>query len=121
MRAKVLNEVPERTIALILDRGDEVMSQLLNFAQDHNLIASRLTAIGAFESATVGYFDWERKAYDRIPVQEQVERIETQGTRPCGPGAARRQHGGRASSRGTCASDIGGHDRRLAGVSAPSM
>ena len=73
MRVKVLNEVPERTIALILDRGDEVMSQLLQFAQDHNLIASRLTGIGAFESATLGYFDWERKAYDRIPLHEQVE------------------------------------------------
>jgi predicted DNA-binding protein with PD1-like motif len=73
MRAKVLNEVPERTIALVLDRGDEVMSNLQRFAAEHNLIASRLTAIGAFESATLGYFDWERKEYDRIPVNEQVE------------------------------------------------
>lgn len=73
MRAKVLNEVPERTIALVLDRGDEVMASLQRFAAEHNLIASRLTAIGAFESATLGYFDWERKAYERIPVHEQVE------------------------------------------------
>lgn len=73
MRAKVLNEVPERTIALVLDRGDEVMASLQRFATEHNLIASRLTAIGAFESATLGYFDWEAKAYERIPVNEQVE------------------------------------------------
>lgn len=73
MHAKVLNEVPERTIALVLDRGDEVMASLQRFAIEHNLIASRLTAIGAFESATLGYFDWERKAYERIPVNEQVE------------------------------------------------
>jgi len=73
MRAKVLNESPERTIALILDRGDEVMSALQGFAVEHKLTASRLTAIGAFESATLGYFDWERKVYERIPVNEQVE------------------------------------------------
>ncbi len=73
MRAKVLNESPERTIALILDRGDEVMSTLQHFAVEHNLTASRLTAIGAFESASLGYFDWERKVYERIPVDEQVE------------------------------------------------
>jgi len=73
MRTKVLNEAPERTIALILDRGDEVMSRLQHFAIEHHLTASRLTAIGAFESATLGYFDWERKSYDRIPVDEQVE------------------------------------------------
>lgn len=73
MRAKVLNEGPERTLALVLDRGDEVMATLQRFAAEHNLTAARLTAIGAFESATLGYFDWERKAYERIPVDEQVE------------------------------------------------
>jgi len=73
MRAKVLNEAPERTVALVLDRGDEVMASLQRFATEHNLTASRLSAIGALESATIGYFDWERKKYTRIPVEEQVE------------------------------------------------
>jgi uncharacterized protein len=73
MKAKVINEAPERTIALVFDSGDEVMSTLQAFATEHNLTASRLTAIGAFERATLGYFNWERKAYDRIPVDEQVE------------------------------------------------
>jgi predicted DNA-binding protein with PD1-like motif len=73
VRARVLNESPERTVALVLDRGDEVMATLQRFAVEHNLRSSRLTAIGAFESATLGYFDWERKVYDRIPIDEQVE------------------------------------------------
>jgi predicted DNA-binding protein with PD1-like motif len=73
MRAKIMNDAPERTIALVLDQGDEVMAKLQGFAAEHNLMASRLTAIGAFERATLGYFNWERKAYDRIPVDEQVE------------------------------------------------
>lgn len=73
MKAKVINEAPERTIALVLDRGDEVMSQLERFAAEHALSASRFTAIGAFERATLGYFDWQSKDYERIPVDEQVE------------------------------------------------
>lgn len=73
MKAKVLNAGPERTIALVLDRGEQVMAALQRFATEHNLTASRFTAIGAFESATLGYFDWDTKAYERIPVDGQVE------------------------------------------------
>jgi uncharacterized protein len=73
MQAKVLNESPERTIALILDRGDEVMSALQRFAKEHSLSASRVTAIGALESAVLGYFNWDSKQYERIPIDEQVE------------------------------------------------
>jgi predicted DNA-binding protein with PD1-like motif len=73
MRSKVLNAAPERTVALVFERGDEVMSALKQFAREHDLAASRLTGIGAFESATLGYFDWERRDYLRIPVDEQVE------------------------------------------------
>jgi predicted DNA-binding protein with PD1-like motif len=73
MRTKVLNESPERTIAAILDRGDEVMSSLQRCAVEFGLVASRITAIGAFERATVGYFDWQTKTYEPIAVDEQVE------------------------------------------------
>jgi predicted DNA-binding protein with PD1-like motif len=73
MKAKVLNDAPERTIALVLDRGDEVMSSLQRFATEHSLTASRVTAIGAFESAVLGYFNWDSKQYERIPINEQVE------------------------------------------------
>jgi len=73
MQAKVLNDSPERTIVLIPDRGDEVMSTLQRFAKEHSLTASRVSAIGAFESATLGYFNWDSKEYERISIDEQVE------------------------------------------------
>ena len=79
MRSKILHDAPERTIALVLDRGDEVMASLQRFALEHALTASRLTAIGAFESAVLGWFDWERKDYERIPVREQVEALSLVG------------------------------------------
>lgn len=73
MKAKVINEGPERTIALIFDRGDEVIANVERFANDHGLSAARFTAIGAFEQVTLGYFDWERKDYERIAFDEQLE------------------------------------------------
>jgi len=59
--------------ALILDRGDEVMTQLTEFARRENVRAARFTAIGAFQSAMLAYFDWETKKYVDIPVEEQTE------------------------------------------------
>ena len=73
MRSKVINQAPERTFAVILETGDEVVSSLERFAAEHALTASRLTAIGAFSDVTLGYFDWNRKDYDRVDVSEQVE------------------------------------------------
>ena len=73
MRAKVLDEVGERTWALVFDVGDEVVSTLSQFASLHQLTVARFTAIGAFSDATLGYFDAEKKAYEKIPVREQVE------------------------------------------------
>lgn len=79
VKAKVINEGPERTFALIFEKGDEVISTLQRFAREHSLTASRFSAIGAFERAMLGYFDWERKDYDRIPVEEQVEVLSLNG------------------------------------------
>jgi uncharacterized protein len=79
MKSKVLNEGPERTIALIFDKGDEVVATLQRFASENKLTASRFSAIGALEGAVLGYFDWERKDYDRIEVTEQVEVLSLNG------------------------------------------
>ena len=46
MQAKVINEGPERTIALIFDAGDEVIGNMERFAAEHALRASRFSAIG---------------------------------------------------------------------------
>ncbi|MGH8667360.1 MAG: PPC domain-containing DNA-binding protein [Burkholderiales bacterium] len=73
MRTKVLGEGESRTIALVFDSGDEVVSTLERFAQAQGLDAAHFTAIGAFSRATLGYFSWEKKEYLKIPVGEQVE------------------------------------------------
>jgi uncharacterized protein len=79
MRAKVIHEGAgvsaqgERTFAIIFDKGDEVMTDLTGFIRDHNITAGRFTAIGAFRELTLGFFDWEQKQYQKIPIHQQVE------------------------------------------------
>jgi len=74
VKAKLLHEQQgEKTFVLIFDTGDEVVSGLLNFARDQHLDSSHFTALGAFSDVVVGYFDWKKKYYKRIPLPEQVE------------------------------------------------
>jgi predicted DNA-binding protein with PD1-like motif len=65
MRAKLLNERPERTYALVFETGDAFMKTLQGFAREKQLAGSHFTAIGAFREAMLGYFDWEKKDYQR--------------------------------------------------------
>jgi predicted DNA-binding protein with PD1-like motif len=73
MQIKVLQAEEPTTLAVIFDTGDEVMAGLLDAAQQHQLDAARFTAIGAFSTATLAFFDWESKQYQEIPVTEQTE------------------------------------------------
>lgn len=73
MRHKLINDAEERTHVLVFATGDEVASQLQRFCDEENLTSARFTAIGAFSSVVLGYFDWSTKDYEKIPVSEQVE------------------------------------------------
>jgi predicted DNA-binding protein with PD1-like motif len=73
MRAGLLHQEDEKTYAVIFDKGDEFMARLLEFVQQEGITAAHFTAIGAFQRATLGYFNRERKEYKKIPIDEQVE------------------------------------------------
>lgn len=73
MKARVLTHGDATQHALIFETGDRVIAELKAFARRENIRAARCTAIGAFQSATLAYFDWETKRYSEIPVDEQVE------------------------------------------------
>ena len=73
MRWKLLDRGPPATYAVVLATGDEAMQSLQEFVREQKIDAAGLTAIGAFERAVIGYFDWATKDYKRIPVDEQVE------------------------------------------------
>jgi predicted DNA-binding protein with PD1-like motif len=73
MQAKLLDNGDEKTFALIFKSGDEVIKGLTEFARRHSIVAAHFSAIGALQSAVLGYFDRERKEYLKIPFEEQVE------------------------------------------------
>jgi hypothetical protein len=63
----------QRTFAVILATGDEVLKSLQDFANREHVKAAQLTAIGALSGVTLLYFDWQQKEYQQIPIKEQVE------------------------------------------------
>jgi hypothetical protein len=86
MQAKLINQAGhQRTFMVVLDAGDEVMTCLNRFVAQEALEAAQLSAIGAFQSAVLGYFDWESKDYRRIPVVSQVEVASFSGDLTRGP------------------------------------
>lgn len=73
MRSKRLSQDGGESYVLVFDVGDEVMNELKAFASQTGIDASDFTAIGAFSSTVIGFFDIEAKDYRRIPIEEQVE------------------------------------------------
>jgi predicted DNA-binding protein with PD1-like motif len=71
MKAKQLDD--RKTFVLIFDTGDEVASGLAEFVRGREIGAAHFTAIGALKDVTLGYFNWEKKDYQKIPLREQVE------------------------------------------------
>ena len=76
---QLINEGPQRTFALIFEAGDEVVAGLTSFARETKAAAAEFTALGALSDAVLGYFDWQKKDYRRIAIDEQVEVVSLVG------------------------------------------
>lgn len=63
----------QRTYAVVLETGDEVMASLKSFVAAERVRAAAFNAIGALSDVVLMYFDWDKKEYQHIPVREQVE------------------------------------------------
>ena len=70
---KIAGDAGAATRVVILESGDEAFAALTKFADDAGVTAASLTAIGAFEKATVGWFDFANKTYKKIEIAEQCE------------------------------------------------
>lgn len=66
-------EAAAQVHVIILETGEEAFAALSRFANESGISAASLTAIGAFERATVGWFDIASKSYRKIEVDEQCE------------------------------------------------
>jgi predicted DNA-binding protein with PD1-like motif len=64
---------------VVLDGGEEAKQALLELTAREGIAAASFLALGAFEKATLAYFDWDGRQYRSIPVDGQVEVITLAG------------------------------------------
>ncbi|GAA5125646.1 hypothetical protein GCM10023320_40340 [Pseudonocardia adelaidensis] len=125
MRSTLLHEADGlRTFAVVLDKDDEAVTELVAFARENHVTGAGLTAIGACREATLAYFAPQAKQYHDIPVTTQAEvlslagDVATKDGEPAlhaharGPRPPRRVHrrGSRQADRRVA--DAGGHRHR---------
>jgi predicted DNA-binding protein with PD1-like motif len=79
VKSKLLDATGERTFAVIFETGEEAAAGLLEFARGQQLSAAHFNAIGAFSDVTLGYYDWEKKSYQKTRIGEQVEVLSLAG------------------------------------------
>jgi predicted DNA-binding protein with PD1-like motif len=80
VKAKLLHKHQgQKTFAVVFDTGDEVISGLLDLAKEKHFGGSHFTAIGALSDVTLGFFDWDKKDYQKLPISEQVEVLSLMG------------------------------------------
>ena len=53
----------QRTFAVILETGEEVLTCLQRFVSREHVLAAQITAIGALSDVVLMYFDWDKKDY----------------------------------------------------------
>ena len=70
---KIAGDAGAETRVVILESGEEAFAALAKFANEAGITAASLTAIGAFENATVGWFDFEKRTYKKIKIAEECE------------------------------------------------
>ena len=73
MKTKLLQNEKQSTFVIVFETGDEIMSGLLEFAKQNQIKSGFFTGLGAFERVTVAFYDLEKKEYQHIPINEQVE------------------------------------------------
>ena len=68
-----------RRYVLVLERGDELMTEVKAFAERERLRAAEFTGIGAVSSAKLGAFDPDRRDYVEIADPGQAELVALNG------------------------------------------
>jgi hypothetical protein len=63
-----------------LDMGDEVHPTLVQIAEREQISGGWLSGIGAASEVELGYYDLERKDYDRLRMEGDVEIASASGT-----------------------------------------
>ena len=89
MKVKKLKSDGQRSFAVVLETGEEAVENLLAFARAHDVTAASFTALGAFRDVKLGFFDIDKKDYQPIEIDDQVEVLTLVGNFAIQDGEAR--------------------------------
>jgi predicted DNA-binding protein with PD1-like motif len=64
---------------LRIDKGEEVISSIVNFAADNKIPSAVITGIGALTDVTLGYFDQKQKQYLKRTFKDIYEMLSLSG------------------------------------------
>jgi len=71
---KVTELGPHRSFQIVLSKGDDVRAALLDFAAKNHITIAHFTAIGALDSAVIGWSDPARNnAFKTVKLDEEME------------------------------------------------
>jgi len=65
---------------LVLHTGNDALAAITEFAVRNRIEGASFSAIGAFQEATIAYWNWDTKKYEHIEVPEQVEVLALTGS-----------------------------------------
>ena len=76
-----VTELPRtgRTFFVTMRKGDEIVSGLTEFAEQNHIKTAHFTAVGALDSGVLGWFDPDKRAYKKIPVNQEAEILSLAG------------------------------------------
>ena len=58
---------------IILEKGEEIMQTLTNYITENDIRGGMIKGIGALKDITIGYFDVDKKDYNRREIPESCE------------------------------------------------
>jgi len=73
MKSKTFVANSGHAFVLILDQGEEALKAITDFANKQMILGASVSAIGAFATARLGWFDLSARGYKPIVVGEQCE------------------------------------------------
>ncbi len=62
-----------------IKRDKEILEEIKKFAEKNNIECGMVNVIGALKSATLGYFNAQKKNYEKIDIEEQSELVSCMG------------------------------------------
>ncbi|MCR4315059.1 MAG: DNA-binding protein [Planctomycetes bacterium] len=77
--------IDDKTLIIIFEKGEKLIERLTRFCEQENISAGTISAIGALENVTLGFFHTRTKSYDKKILKDEHELLSLVGNVSLGP------------------------------------